>query len=152
MFHKILVPTDGSEVSLVGALRAVPLAKLASATLCVVYVQDVYPFAGIGQSNATGRQDYIAAARAQGAAAIERIGTAAKEAGVKVETLIAEDSQPARGIVTAAQTSGADLIVMSSHGRTGVAKLVLGSVATKVLALSPVPVLVIKSAPADEVR
>ena len=58
-----------------------------------------------------------------------------------------EDYQPARGIIAAAQTCGADLIVMSSHGRTGVAKLVLGSVATKVLALSPVPVLIIKTGP-----
>ena len=148
MFKKILVPTDGSDVSLVGALRAVPLAKLASATLSVVYVRDVYPFTGIGQSNAADRQSYIAAARAHGTAAMERISEAAKAAGVKVETLIAEDTQPDRGIVSAAQTSGADLIVMSSHGRTGVAKLVLGSVATKVLALSPVPVLIIKAAPA----
>lgn len=152
MFHKILVPTDGSDVSLVGALRALPLAKLASASVAVVYVQDVYPFAGIGQSNATGMQQDMAAAHAQGMAAIERISEAAQAAGVAFETLIAEDTQPARGIVSAAQTFGADLIVMSSHGRTGVAKLVLGSVATKVLSLSPVPVLVIKSAPAAEER
>ena len=146
MFHKILVPTDGSDVSLVGALRALPLAKLASASIAVVYVQDVYPFAGIGQSNTAGMQQDMAAVRAQATAAIERISEAAKAAGVAVETLIAEDDQHARGIVAAAQTCGADLIVMSSHGRTGVAKLVLGSVATKVLALSPVPVLIIKSA------
>lgn len=146
MFHKILVPTDGSEVSLVGALRALPLAKLASASIAVVYVQDVYPFAGIGQSNTAGMQQDMAAVRAQATAAIERISEAAKAAGVAVETLIAEDDQHARGIVTAAQTCGADLIVMSSHGRTGVAKLMLGSVATKVLALSPVPVLIIKAA------
>lgn len=150
MFQKILVPTDGSDVSLLGALRAIPLAKLASASLAVVYVQDVYAFAGIGQTNTAGRQQDMAGPRAQGTAAIERISEAAKAAGVAVETLLAEDSQPARGIVTAAQTCGADLIVMSSHGRTGVAKLVLGSVATKVLALSPVPVLIIKSAPIDE--
>ena len=148
MFHKILVPTDGSDVSLVGALRALPLAKLASASIAVVYVQDVYPFAGIGQSNTAGMQQDMAAVRAQATAAIERISEAAKAAGVAVETLIAEDDQHARGIVAAAQTCGADLIVMSSHGRTGVAKLVLGSVATKVLALSPVPVLIIKSAAA----
>ncbi|MEO8123841.1 MAG: universal stress protein [Burkholderiales bacterium] len=152
MFKKILVPTDGSDVSLVGALRAVPLAKLASATLIVVYVRDVYPFTGIGQSNAIDRQNFIAAARAHGAAAMAQISEAAKSAGVAVETLIAEDTQPARGIVSAAQTSGADLIVMSSHGRTGVAKLVLGSVATKVLALSPVPVLIIKAEPGTQAR
>lgn len=150
MFAKILVPTDGSEVSLIGALRAVPLAKLASATLCIVYVQDVYPFSGIGQSNVVGRQNYLAEARAHGEAAIERISEAAKAAGVALETVVAEDTEPARGIVSAAQTSGADLIVMSSHGRTGVARLLLGSVSTKVLALSPVPVLIIKPPQAPE--
>lgn len=147
MFRKILVPTDGSDVSLVGALRALPLAKLASATIAVVYVQDVYAFAGIGQANTAGRQRDMAAPRAQATAAIDRICDEAKAAGVAFETLMVEDDQPARGIVSAAQTSGADLIVMSSHGRTGVAKLVLGSVATKVLALSPVPVLIIKTGP-----
>ncbi len=148
MFNKILIPTDGSDVSLVGALRALPLAKLTAASVVVVYVQEVYAFAGIGQSNTAGRQQDTSAARAQATAAVERINEAAKAAGVAVENLIAEDDQPARGIVNAAQSCGADLIVMSSHGRTGVVKLVLGSVATKVLALSPVPVLIIKSAPA----
>jgi len=144
MFRKILVPTDGSDASLAGAYRAVPLAKLASATLTAVYVQDIYPFAGIGESNIAGMESYMDTARAQGMKAIERIGDEARASGVAIESLIVEDTQAARGIVTAAQTSGADLIVMGSHGRTGVAKMVLGSVATKVLALSPIPVLIIK--------
>ncbi len=147
MFRKILVPTDSSDVSLVGAMRALPLAKLASASIAVVFVQEPYAFAGIGQTNTAGRQRDMAGQRAQGTAAIDRICDEAKAAGVAYETLMVEDDQPARGIVSAAETCGADLIVMSSHGRTGVAKLVLGSVATKVLALSPVPVLIIKAAP-----
>lgn len=149
MFKKILIPTDGSDVSLVGALRALPLAKLAAASVTVVYVQEVYAFAGIGQRNAAGMQQDMGAARAQATAAIERIAAAAREEGIAIESVVAEDDQPARGIVGAARDCGADLIVMSSHGRTGVAKLVLGSVATKVLALSPVPVLIIKVQPAD---
>lgn len=147
MFRKILVPTDGSDVSLVGALRALPLAKLASARIAIVNVQDAYAFAGIGETNTAGRQRDMAEQRAQATAAIERISQAANEAGVAFETVMAEDDQPARGIVAAARSCGADLIVMSSHGRTGVAKLVLGSVAAKVLALSEVPVLIVKGAP-----
>jgi len=150
MFKKILVPTDGSDVSLVGALRALPLAKLAAASVTVVYVQEVYPFAGIGQSNTAGMQKDMAPARAQATAAIERIAEAARAEGVAVESVIAEDDQPARGIVDAADACGADLIVMSSHGRAGVAKLVLGSVATKVLALSAVPVLIVKAQAAED--
>lgn len=150
MFSKILVPTDGSDISVAGALRAVPLAKMASASITVVFVQDVYPYTGIGQSNPAGLQDYMAAARAQGTKAIHRISDAAKAAGVAIETLVVEDTQAARGIVNAAKSCAADLIVMGSHGRSGMAKLVLGSVAAKVLVLSPVPVLIVKSSPADD--
>lgn|SRR3990167_7522986 len=144
MFKKILVPTDGSELSTEAALRAVPLAKLASAKLTVLFVQDTYPYTGIGEANSAGLQAYMAAARAQGLSAVERIAEAAKAEGVEIETVVVEDHQTAKGIVDAAQASGADLIMMGSHGRSGIAKLVLGSVAAKVLALSPIPVLVVK--------
>ena len=148
MFRNILVPTDGSATSVAGALCAVPLAKLASASITVVYVQDIYPYTGVGQSRATGLNNHIAAERARSAKAFEQISDKAKLAGMVIKTLVVEDSQAARGIVKAAQSCEADLIVMGSHGRTGVAKLVLGSVATKVLELSTVPVLIVKSVPA----
>lgn len=144
MFKKILVPTDGSELSTDAALRAVPLAKMASAKLTVLFVQDTYPYTGIGEANSAGLQAYMAAARAQGLSSVERIAEAARAEGVDIETVVVEDHQTAKGIVDAAQASGADLIMMGSHGRSGIAKLVLGSVASKVLAISPIPVLVVK--------
>jgi len=144
MFRKILVPTDGSELSVSGALRAIPLAKMAGASLIAVFVQDTYPYTGIGEANVVGLQAYMAAARAEGQAAIERIGAAAKAEGVAIESIVVEQHQAAKGIVDAAQSCGADLIVMGSHGRSGLAKMVLGSVAAKVLALSPIPVLIVK--------
>lgn len=144
MFKKILVPTDGSELSTDAALRAVPLAKMASAKLTVLFVQDTYPYTGIGEANSAGLQAYMAAARAQGLSSVERIAEAARAEEVDIETVVVEDHQTAKGIVDAAQASGADLIMMGSHGRSGIAKLVLGSVAAKVLAISPIPVLVVK--------
>ena len=144
MFRQLLVPTDGSDLSIAGALRAVPLAKMAGASMTVLFVQDTYPYTGIGEANSAGLQAYMAAARAQGTQAIERIGDAAKAQGVPIDTLVVENHQAAKGIVDAAHICGADLIVMGSHGRSGLAKMVLGSVAAKVLALSPVPVLIIK--------
>jgi nucleotide-binding universal stress UspA family protein len=146
MFKKILVPTDGSDVSTAGALQAVPIAKTLGASMTVVFVQDPYPYTGIGQSNAAGLQAYMAAAREHGTAAIDQISAAAKAAGVSMDTIIVEDHRPAQGIVDAAKTNGADLIVMGSHGRSGVARLMLGSVASKVLVLSPLPVMIVKSA------
>jgi len=144
VFKKILVPTDGSELSVTGALRAIPLAKMAGASITVVFVQDIYPYTGIGEANVAGLQDYMAAARSEGLAAVERISTAAKAEGVAIASIVVEDHQAAKGIVEAAQSCGADLIVMGSHGRSGLAKMVLGSVAAKVLALSPIAVLIVK--------
>ena len=144
MFTKMLVATDGSQLSIDAALRAIPLAKTAGASAVVIFVQDTYPYSGIGEANPVGLQDYIGAVRAEGTRGIDQVRAAAQEQGVRVETVVVEDHLPARGIVDAAAKFGADLIVMGSHGRSGIAKLMLGSVAAKVLALSPVPVLVIK--------
>jgi nucleotide-binding universal stress UspA family protein len=144
MFRNILVPTDGSDLSITAALRAIPLARLAGAGMTAVFIQDTYPYTGVGEANAAGLQAFMAAARQHGLAAIQRIRDAAAQAGVAVESLVIEDHQAARGIVDAARSCDADLIVMGSHGRSGLAKLMLGSIATQVLALSPVPVMVIK--------
>jgi nucleotide-binding universal stress UspA family protein len=144
MFSKLLVATDGSDFSTAAALRAVPLAKMAGASITVLFVQDTYPYTGIGEVSAAGLQAYLATAREEAATAIGRIADAAKAQGVAIDSLVVEDHQAAKGIVNAAQSCGADLIVMGSHGRSGLAKLVLGSVAASVLGLSTVPVLVIK--------
>ena len=144
MFKKILAATDGSDLSITAALRAVPLAKLAGASLTVVFVQDTYPYAGIGEANTEGLQTYIATAHETALRAADRVAEAAKAEGIAFDTLVVENRQAAAGIVDAAQATEADLIVMGSHGRGGLAKLVLGSVAAEVLVLSTVPVLVIK--------
>jgi nucleotide-binding universal stress UspA family protein len=144
MFKKVLIPTDGSDIANQAGARAVQLARLAGAAATVVYVQDVYAYQGIGEANATGVQAYVTAARSQGLAATQMIAEAARAAGVPVDTVVVENHQTATGIVDAAKACGADLIAMGSHGRSGLAHLVLGSVTTKVLALSTVPVLVLK--------
>jgi nucleotide-binding universal stress UspA family protein len=144
VFQKLLVPTDGSDMSINAALRAIPLAEMAGASITVLFVQEPYPYRGIGEASRAGMQAHMAAVRADGMRAFECICDAAKAKGVPIDTLVVENDQPETGIVEGAQSVGADLIVMGSHGRSGVAKLVLGSVAAKVLALSRVPVLIIK--------
>src|SRR5262245_30718796 len=122
MFKKILVPTDGSELAHQAALRALPLAKLAGATLQVVYVQGGYPYSGVGGESFAAIQGYVAAGRAEGASAVERIAAAAKAEGIAVDSLVVEKPDVATGIVEAAQQSGAELIFMGSHGRSGLAR------------------------------
>ncbi len=144
MFSRVLLPTDGSDVSIAATDAAIAMAKMANAPLHAVYVVEPYPFTGIGSSRPAGFDDYMAASRETGVVAFKRIVKAAVAQGVQCETLIVEHPQAAAGIVEAARSIGANLIVMGSHGRSGVAKLVLGSVAIKVLQLSPVPVLIVK--------
>ena len=81
MLNRLLVPTDGSDISIAGALRAVPLAKMAGASITVLFVQDTYSYTGIGETNAAGLHAYMAAARAQGTSAIGRITDAAAAMG-----------------------------------------------------------------------
>ena len=144
MFKKLLVPIDGSDLSIAAAVRAVSLAKMAGASMTVLFVQDTYPYTGVGEASSAGLQAYMAAAQAEGTRGIERITDAARTAGVVIDTSVIEDHRTASAIVNAAESWGADLIVMGSHGRSGVAKLVLGSVAAKVLTQSAVPVLIFK--------
>ena len=144
MFHKILLPTDGSDGSLAAAPRAIELARIAGGALLAVYVQEPYPYTGIGEASSTGLNEHLAQGQRHAAAAFERVRQLAHGAGVAVESAVLEGAVPAQRIVEAAQAAGADQIVMASRGRTGAARLLLGSVAAKVIELSPVPVLVVK--------
>jgi nucleotide-binding universal stress UspA family protein len=144
MFKTILLPTDGSDVALAATDRAIALARLAGAALHAVYVQEPYPYTGIGATNSAGVQEYLTAAQQEGVQALDGVTARTRAAGVTSTTEIAEGSSPAEQIVETARRCGADLIVMGSHGRTGVARVLLGSVAGKVLVLSPVPVMIVK--------
>lgn len=144
MFKHILLATDGSEASRRAATLAVQLAHEQGAELTAVFVIDPYPYLGIGQVNPLGFQAYIANAQEHAAKAHADIEALCHQDGrtVNLQLRLAEDSTPADGIVQGARDIRADLIVLGSHGRSGVVRLMLGSVAAQVLARSPVPVLV----------
>jgi nucleotide-binding universal stress UspA family protein len=144
MFKHILLATDGSPASDRAVVMAVELARTHAAKLTAVYAVDPYPYVGLGEVNPMGFQAYMSAAQDHAAAAHAKVAAqcAAGGAPVALELRLLEDSAPANGIVEAAKTEGADLIVVGSHGRTGIARLMLGSVAAKVIAESTVPVLV----------
>ena len=73
---------------------------------------------------------------------LNRAANAAKQAGVPCDTIQVEDAQPYQAIIATARDRGCDLIVMASHGRSGLSAVVLGSVTNKVLAHTKTPVLV----------
>lgn len=144
MFNRILLATDGSAASESAARVAVALAREHGAALTAVYVVDPYPYLGIGATNPMGLHAYLSTAREHAAAAHAKVQAMCKDPGrpVDLRLRLVEDKTAAQGILAAARETDADLVVVGSHGRTGLDSLLLGSVAAKVSALAPVPVLV----------
>jgi nucleotide-binding universal stress UspA family protein len=139
MYRHILIPTDGSELAEHGVAHGMALAKSLGAKVSVIFVE---PF-----SEMTGRfleavARYAELRKEQATSTLDRAANAAKEAGVFCETIQGENGQPHQAIITAAEDKGCDLIVMSSHGRSGLSMLLIGSVTNKVLTQAKTPVLV----------
>ena len=98
-----------------------------------------------GQTLRYGQAQYLSAATAEANKALEDVKKLLDEAGVSTKTLVGEGHAIHEGVVRVAENVGADLIVMGSHGRRGLEKLVLGSVAQRVLQAAHIPVLVVRS-------
>ena len=152
MFKHILVPVDGSETSLQAVSKAAELAKVFNSEVTAVYVLDPYPFTGVGADFAYGQAQYLSAATAEANKALEDVTERMKDTGVTVKTLVGEGHAIHEGIVRVGENVGADLIVMGSHGRRGLEKLVLGSVAQRVLQTAKVPVLVVRGYAASAIH
>jgi nucleotide-binding universal stress UspA family protein len=144
MFKNILLATDGSAASETAAKMAVELARGHGAKLTAVYVVDPYPYLGISDTNPMGMNAYLTSAREHGAAAHARVVALCGGPGPSVDLhlRLLEDVTAPKGIVALAKQTGADLVVVGSHGRTGLDSLLLGSVATKLASLCPVPLLI----------
>ncbi len=144
MFKHVLLANDGSDASLHAARLALDLAQVHGARLSVLNVVDPYPFLGIGEVNPLGFEAYMGAARRSALEAHEQVMALAQSLPLSapVDTVTIEDVAAAEGIVKTAEELACDLIVIGSHGRGAVARLVMGSVAHKVLNLSKIPVLV----------
>ena len=146
MFKHILVPVDGSDTAQMAVDKATALAKAFASRVTVIYVIDPYPFTGVGTDFAYGQAEYLNAATAEANAAVKLAKQSFADSGVNVETSVVEAHTAWRGIVEAGESLQADLIVIGSHGRKALEKLVLGSVAQAVLSHTRLPVLVVRDA------
>jgi len=144
MFKHILVPVDGSATALRAVDTAIGLAKAHGSRVTAVFVIDPYPFTGVGTDFAYGQADYLSAATAEANTAIKAAKARFDAAGIAVDSSVIESHSAWRGVVEAADSAGADLIVMGSHGRKGLEKLVLGSVTQAVLSHTKRSVLVVR--------
>jgi len=147
MYARILVATDGSELADRALDHALQLAKLAGSEVIIVTVTEPVTLVGGGYATVVGGviDPMPELIEAQENAARELLQRAAKKAtdrGVAVKTVLVDNSFAAEGIVATANETGAELVVMGSHGRRGLNRLLLGSQTNNVLAHTKLPVLV----------
>jgi nucleotide-binding universal stress UspA family protein len=143
MYSNILIPTDGSELAGKAIQHGITLAKQIGAKVTVMTV--VPPF----QVLTTDTQmledtpvQYKVRMREHTEKVFGTAARAAKAAGVVHELIVVDHEHPYQAIINTAESKGCDLIAMASHGRHGVAAIVLGSETVKVLTHSKIPVLV----------
>lgn len=150
MYNHILITTDGSEVAQKGVDHGLALAKALGAQVTIITaterLQAYYP--GVTgfefDVNGTITADYMAEQKRAADATLDAAKQSAERLGITAETVHVPTAQPAEAIVETAKARNCSLIVMASHGRRGLGRLMLGSQTAEVLAHSPVPVLVVR--------
>jgi nucleotide-binding universal stress UspA family protein len=142
--RRILHPSDFSRASGAAFMKAVDMAKANRAELLVVHVlTPVMPMVGDGYVSPKVYEEIEATSRSQAQAQLDRLLGKARKAGVRAKGLLME-GVPHEQITRAARSKRADLVVIGTHGRTGLAKFFLGSVAGRVVSISPCPVLTVR--------
>ena len=149
MYANILLSTDGSEVARNGVRHGIALAKALNAKTTVITVTEPLPV-DYGSGHASGwspSQEEIdrfdAACKERAGKALDEARAMAEQMGLSAELLHIPNAHPATAIIETAKLRGCELIVMGSHGRRGLRKLLLGSQTSEVLADGSVPVLVV---------
>jgi len=143
MYKHILIATDGSESSAKALTAGLDLARQLNCKATVVTVTEPWTAGGYEVIPTPSLIEAYDRTTAKDAKAILADATkAAEKAAVLCETLHVKDQYAAEGIIEIARGIGCDLIVVGSHGRRGLARLLLGSNSLKVITLSPVSVLV----------
>ena len=144
MFKRILIPTDGSEITVKALQHAIDLARLSGAELYAIGVKEPFPYSAISEMQPVPPQEFYDAQERIAAAHVKVATDAAATAGVPCRGHTVEALHPWEAILDLAKQQGCDLIVMASHGRRGMAALLIGSETSRVLTHSPLPVLVVK--------
>jgi len=144
MFKRILVPTDGSEITSQAVTTAIELAKSVGAQIFTISVKEPFPYSAISEMQPTPPQEFFDAQERIAAKRLQAVVELAKAAGVNCQAHSIEALHPWEAIIDHATNMECDLLVMASHGRRGMSALLLGSETQKVLTHSKVPVLVVR--------
>ncbi len=147
MYKRILVATDGSDLSNTAVSSAIELAAAIGAELVALYVVPRYPVSYF-EGGITISVEDIARTEKQwsdkGQAVVDAVQEQARAQGVTAKAVVAQSDLVAESIMSAATKHGCDLVVMASHGRKGIKRVLLGSETQHVLTHSTVPVLVLR--------
>jgi nucleotide-binding universal stress UspA family protein len=145
MYKNILVATDGSELAHKAIAQGFALAKAVGAKVTAVTVTEPWTAVVPGEMGmAFPVGEYEKGASENAANILAAVKAEAAKAGVACETVHMADQYPADGIIATAKEKGCDLIVMASHGRRGLSRLLIGSQANQVVVHSSIPVLVVR--------
>lgn len=145
MARRILHPTDFSPASRGAFAKAIEMAKTGRGELMILHViNPIMPVEGEGYVSPKMYEQLAASTRAWARKKLEALASRAKKPGVRAQILLAE-GVPHEQIIRTARAKRADLVVMGTHGRSGLAKLFLGSVAGRVVSAAPCPVMTVRS-------
>lgn len=142
MYKRILVPTDGSERSVKAVEGAARFARPLGATLVVMTVVEPYSYTNLAEYRPESIEQYDERVTAEAEERLEAARKIAVASGVEVKTVMVKSFSPAEAIIEQAEKNGCDIIFMASHGRKGIAAVLLGSETQKVLTHSHFPVMV----------
>ena len=144
MFQRILVPTDGSELSAKAVKTALELAKQLGSHVYALSVKEPFPYSAISEIQSPSPQVFLDAQERLAQKRVQAVLDACKAAQVPCQAHTVEADHPWEAIHDHAKKQECDLIVMASHGRRGMSAMLLGSETQKVLTHSKVPVLVVR--------
>ncbi|MBV1692109.1 universal stress protein [Novosphingobium sp. G106] len=147
MYKHLLIATDDSDVGEKGVEHGLSLAKALGARATIITVTEPFPITGGEFALVPGEAllgSYEASQRERATATLTAVKASADRVGIAVETLHVADAQPAEAILATAKSLNCDLIIMGSHGRRGLGRLILGSKTYEVVSHGHIPVLVVR--------
>ena len=144
MVQRILVPTDGSDISAKAVQAAVDLARLSGAQVIALSVKEPFPYSAVSEIHPVSPQEFYDTQERLASERVKKAVDAAQAAGLTCKGSTVEALHPWQAILDQAKAEACDLIVMASHGRRGLNALLLGSETQKVLTHGSLPVMVVK--------
>lgn len=147
MYQRILVPTDGSATSMQGLDEAIRLASLTGGTIDLIHVVDLWSVAATPSTGVALAAELVDQLKQSGQAVLDAAKAQVDKAGGKAHVHLVDNmsGRICDVVVDEARRCKADLIVIGTHGRRGVSRLVMGSDAEQIVRASPVPVLLVRN-------